>query len=245
MNGENKVGFNKGKLRCFYCHEPGHFARDCLKPNMRENHDKTTVPVMNNKGSTSTNETVNLVVVAQTFGWEDQIQAHNISKPENAHMAHISESPKEKVKEDLEKEMMQLQFAFMVSTTPEPEKKEVSEDSYSKKCIGTVKFLHEKIELLTRENEDLKYEGYNLRKGQKPLTEKLDAKTKDFRKLQEKYSNKCVNYDYVTEQLANLTAELDSLKNMLNNVDFNFRKFDVSSEKVESMIEKQLKFMEN
>lgn len=29
MSADKKVGFRKEKLRCFNCHEPGHFARDC------------------------------------------------------------------------------------------------------------------------------------------------------------------------------------------------------------------------
>jgi len=61
----------------------------------------------------------------------------------------------------------------------------------------TIKFLREQIDLLKGEVEDLRYKGYQLRKGQKPLKAELEAKTKDFRKLQEEYSNKCENYDYV------------------------------------------------
>ncbi|KAL7615964.1 hypothetical protein Lser_V15G04550 [Lactuca serriola] len=37
INAEKKVGFNKGKLRCFNCHEPNHFAKDFPKPDRREN----------------------------------------------------------------------------------------------------------------------------------------------------------------------------------------------------------------
>ena len=78
--------------------------------------------------------------------------------------------------------------------------------------MDTIKFLRDQIDLLCREKEDLKYEGYTLRKGQKPLNEQLEAKSKDFRKLQEEYSNKCENYNFLKKQLANLTDELDTLK---------------------------------
>ena len=60
VNSDKKVGFNNGKLRCCNCHEPGHFARECLRPDKRENADRTVVPVTyvhsNNKGSSSTNQ---------------------------------------------------------------------------------------------------------------------------------------------------------------------------------------------
>ena len=49
----------------------------------------------------------------------------------------------------------------------------------------------DQIELLKRENEDLKYESYELKRDQRPPKEKLEAKISDFRKLEEEYSNKC------------------------------------------------------
>ena len=108
----------------------------------------------------------------------------------------------------------------------------ISDNKDSCSCEITIKFLREQIELLKRENEDLEYEGYTLRKGQRPLKEKLEIKTQDFRKLQEDYSNKCECYNFIEKQLAIMTAELDALKNKFENVDFNFRKFDVSSKVV-------------
>ena len=88
----------------------------------------------------------------------------------------------------------------------------VTEVTCTPSCDDTIKLLREHNELLKREIEDLKYEGYQLRKGQKPLKAELEAKTKDFRKLQEEYSNKCENYDYVKRQFAVVTEELDALK---------------------------------
>ena len=140
---------------------------------------------------------------------------------------------------DPEEEMMNLQFAFMVQTTPEPVKYEVSEFGCSQSCIKIVKFLRDQIEIIKRENEDLKYEGYTLRKNQKPLKTQLENKTKDFKKLQEDYSNKCENYDHLKRKLAAVTMELDTLKNCFEKAEFNFKKYDVSSEKITKLIEGQ------
>ena len=59
----------------------------------------------------------------------------------------------------------------------------VNEVSRSQSCETTIKLLREHNDLLKREAKDLKYEGYQLRKGQKPLKAELEAKTKDFRRL--------------------------------------------------------------
>ena len=92
VNSDKKVGFNKGKLHCYNFHEPRHFAKECPKTDKRENSDRTMVPVTyvhsnNIKGSSSTNQPANLAMVAQSFDWEDQIQALNISGPENTYLA--------------------------------------------------------------------------------------------------------------------------------------------------------------
>ena len=91
--------------------------------------------------------------------------------------------------------------------------------------------------MLKREVEDLKYEGYQLRKGQKPLKTELEAKTKDFRKLHEEYSNKCENYDYIKRKIAVVTEELDALKIKRGKTDVSFKNYTASSKTVESLFE--------
>ena len=60
--------------------------------------------------------------------------------------------------------------------------------------------------------------------------------------MQKDYRNKCKNYDHIKNKLAAVTKELDTLKSRFENADFNFKKFDVLSEKVAKIIEEQMKW---
>ena len=62
---------------------------------------------------------------------------------------------------------------------------EVSETSCSPSCVVKFKSCREQIDSLIREIEDLRYDGYTLRKSQKPLKEKLEAQTKDYKRIQQ------------------------------------------------------------
>ncbi|KAL7607895.1 hypothetical protein Lser_V15G14224 [Lactuca serriola] len=122
MNADKKVGFNKGKLRCLNCHETGHFARDCPHPDRRVNNDRTMVAVGNSRSSGQANN--EKAMVAQSFDWDDQIQALNLSGPETAHRAQVrDDAPAEIVA--AEDSVMELQFALMVSSSHEPNSSKV------------------------------------------------------------------------------------------------------------------------
>ena len=95
---------------------------------------------------------------------------------------------------------------------------------------------------MIKEIEDIKYDGYVLRKSQKPIKENLEAQTKDYRRVQEELNIKSCVYDIVQQKIIALTAELDASNARFREAEFNFKKFEVSSEKVEVMIENHLKF---
>ncbi|KAI3689359.1 hypothetical protein L2E82_47314 [Cichorium intybus] len=128
----------------------------------------------------------------------------------------------------------------MVSTIPST--KEVSETSCSQACVDKVNKFREQNNILVREVFDLKNKIYNLKKGWKPLKEKLEAQTKDVKRIKEEYSEKSCHYRFAKEKIVDLTAELDALKAKFNDADFTFKKLDVSSAVVESMIEQQFKW---
>ena len=112
-------------------------------------------------------------------------------------------------------------------------------------CIAKYKNCREHVDSLIREIEDIKYDGYVLRKSEKPLKEKLDAQTLDYKRVQKELSDKNCLYEIVKQKFLTVTAELNAANARFKNAEFNFKKFDVSSENVETMIENHLKFKNN
>ena len=74
------------------------------------------------------------------------------------------------------------------------------------------------------EIEDLRYDGYTLRKSQKPLKEKLEAQTKDYKRMQDELSVKTCHLIFSKEKIEKLTAELDALNVKFKDAEFNFKK---------------------
>ena len=89
-------------------------------------------------------------MVSQSFNWEDQMQALNLSGRETAHLAQVCDDASAEIVA-AEDKMMELQFALMVSSSHEPNSAKVSLPSCSQACIDYVKTLHDKIETLGSE----------------------------------------------------------------------------------------------
>ncbi|TLX69014.1 hypothetical protein E9993_23135 [Labilibacter sediminis] len=100
----------------------------------------------------------------------------------------------------------------------------------------------EQNERLVREVFDLENAVYNAKKPLRAALEKLEATQSDNKKLQEEHSVARVQLRVAKDQIAELSAELSALKAKYNDADFTFKKFDVSSVVVESMIEKHYQF---
>ena len=137
---------------------------------------------------------------------------------------------------DAEAQMDTLQHAFMVSLPSE-----VSTNSCPN-CIETMKTYCELNDKLIRELEDAKYNGYQLRKAQKPLKEKLDAQTKDYRRIHKEYSDAANQLIHTKEEILRLNTEIGTLKAQLAESDLQFKKFEMSGTLVENMFTNHLKY---
>ena len=155
--------------------------------------------------------------------WEALIEVYAV-KTEDGEKANVPE-----------KQMKDIQCAPSIFS-------EVNEIACSDLCLARMKSYIEQVENLHRMVEHHRAESYELKKGQKPLKNKMDTALGDFRKLYKDHTELSIQYSDALKEIACLTAELDTLKSKFQNADFNFKKFDVSSVVVESMIEKQLKF---
>ncbi|MFS7944808.1 putative transcription factor interactor and regulator CCHC(Zn) family [Helianthus anomalus] len=227
------------KLRCYNCHEPGHLARNCTKPNINKDqapaHPAPPNPkralVTTNDSSTVAGEGTqsSALVVQQSadFNWDDEIQRLNISPPE---IKSVTEN-----------------IAFMTSDNKDssPDVKPPAENlAFMTKILEKVEAYRVHNAELIQDYQDIKNKNFTLAKNEKLYKEKIEAQRKDIVQLKEDLSAKNCNFLDALATISDLTKELEDLKVKYQVNEINIKKFDTSSNLVKNICDIQLEYKE-
>ena len=126
--------------------------------------------------------------------------------------------------------------------TPTPSEVCVDDICCTKACREKVSGYKAQANSLVMQLQLSKSDVYQIKKKFSGYKDMVEAQKRDIRKLQKDLSEEKCRHLHFKELAEKLNAELDSLKLTFENTEFNFKKFEVSSEKVEKMINKHLQF---
>ncbi|KAJ0743680.1 putative transcription factor interactor and regulator CCHC(Zn) family [Helianthus annuus] len=264
FTGASTVPF---KLRCYNCHEEGHYARNCTKTTINKEQTPAQPVTPNRERALVTTSSITddaatgspqplglaqaLVVQPNiNFDWNSEIKRLNISAQENQaasnNIAFMTSNDQVSIPEE---EASAENLALMTQILPAPVKALTKEEVLSAFCTPKCR---ERVEVyrmhkpeLIQDYQDIKNKNFTLSKNKKLYKEKIEAQRKDIVKLKDDVSVKSSQLLYVQEKLCAVIKELEDIRDRYQINEFNIKKFDSSSKLVKNLCDQQLTYKEN
>ena len=235
-------------MRCYNCHEPGHLARKCTKPQVNRNQtppqpappntERAMVTTSNPTSAAGGSSQTSALVVQHeaSFDWNSEIQRLNISAPENQttsdNMAFMASAPadQDSASEDQDSDdNLALMTQILSAPVHGLYAEEVSYVFCTPECCGKVEAYRLHNADLIQEYNDIKKHNFTLMNNEKLYKEKIKAQRKDNAKLKEDLSVKSCNYEYDKVIMNNLIKDLEEIKLKYQANEINIKKYDTSS----------------
>ncbi|KAJ0610908.1 putative transcription factor interactor and regulator CCHC(Zn) family [Helianthus annuus] len=205
FTGPTKMPF---ELRCYNCHEPGHLAKNCNKPNVNREQTPAQPVTPNRERALVTTSSISADAIAGgspqpqglaqalvvqpgiNFDWNSEIERLNISAPENQadsnNIAFMTSNDQVSVSEDEttapEEETSVENLAFMTQILSAPVKGLTKEEVLSVFCTPECRELVEAYRIhnaeLIEDYNDIKRKKFTLANNEKFLKKKLKLSEK-------------------------------------------------------------------
>ncbi|GKA01053.1 ribonuclease H-like domain-containing protein [Tanacetum coccineum] len=175
FNGNETIGFDKSKVKCYNCHKKGHFARECRAPRNQENRNRENTRRVVPVETTTSNDLVSCD--GSGYDWSDQAK----EGPNNfALMAYSSTSSNSEVSTDsncLESVEGRLLVYKKNESVYEEDIKVLKRKSHLIEVSITE--LRRKLELVQKQKDEIQLTVENFENSSKNLSKLIDCQIVD------------------------------------------------------------------